>query len=115
MVTNNNDCGLSGKFLNGKKVDDNTMNLPFDLADFSTNPLNHFLVSDEMFPLKSRLLRPCPGNLTDFKKVFNYWLSWSRRTIENIFGNHHIVGKYFALKSEREKSLKIQSCSESFT
>ena len=64
------------------------MNLPFaeDLADFFSNPLNYFLFGNEIFALKSWLLRPYPGNLTDSQKVLNYWLSRSRRTIENTFG-----------------------------
>ena len=64
------------------------MNLPFaeDLAGFFNNPLNYFLFGNEIFALKSWLLRPYPGNLTDSQKVLNYWLSRSRRTIENTFG-----------------------------
>ena len=48
------------------------MNLPSaeDLAGFSRNPLNYFLVGDEIFPVKAWLLRPDPGNLTDSQKVF---------------------------------------------
>ena len=75
---------MLAKFLIGKKFNDNKVNLPFaeDLAGFYRNPLNHFLVGNEIFPLKSWLLRPYPGNLTDFEKVFNYWLSKSPRTSE---------------------------------
>ena len=64
------------------------MNLPSaeDLAGFSRNPLNYFLLGDEIFRLKAWLLRPYSGNLTDSQKVFNYRLSKSRRTIENTFG-----------------------------
>ena len=64
------------------------MNLPFDenLAGFPRNPLNYFMVGDEIFPLKAWLLRPYRGNLTDFQKVFNYRLSRSRCTVENTFG-----------------------------
>ena len=64
------------------------MNLPSaeDLAGFSRNPLNYFLVGDEIFPLKAWLRRPYPGNLIDSQKVFNYRLSRSRRTIGNTFG-----------------------------
>ena len=64
------------------------MNLPSaeDLAGFSRNPLNYFLVGDEIFPLKAWLLRPCPGNLTDSQKLLNYRLSRSLRAIENTLG-----------------------------
>ena len=63
------------------------MILPFaeDLAGFSSNPLNYFPVGHEIFPLKSWLLRPYPGNLTDSQKGRNYRLSRSRRSIENTF------------------------------
>ena len=81
----NNDSGILAKSLIGKKFDDIKMNLPSveDLAGFSRNPPNYFLVGDEIFPLKAWRLRPYPGNLTDSQKVFNYRLSRSRRSIEN--------------------------------
>ena len=84
----NNDCGILAKSLIGKKLDDIKMNLPSaeDLAGFSRNPLNYFLVGDEIFPLKAWLLRPCSGNLTDSQKLLNYRLSRSRHAIENTFG-----------------------------
>ena len=84
----NNDCGILAKSLIRKKFDDIKMNLPSaeDLAGFSKNPLNYFLVGDEIFPLKAWLLRPYPANLTDSQKVFNHRLSRSRRTVENTFG-----------------------------
>ena len=73
----NNDCGILVKSLIGKKFYDIKMNLPSaeDLAGFSRNTLNYFLVGDEIFPLKAWLLRPYPGKLTDSQKVFNYRLS----------------------------------------
>ena len=85
---NNNNCAILVKSLTGKKFDDIKMNLPSaeDLAGFSRNPLNYFLVEDEIFPLNAWLLRPYPGNLTDSQKVLNYRLSRSRRTTENTFG-----------------------------
>ena len=84
----NNDCGILAKSLTGKKFDDIKINLQCaeNLAGFSRNPLNYFLVGDEIFPLKAWLLRPYPGNLTDSQKLFNYQLSRSRRTIKNTFG-----------------------------
>lgn len=45
------------------------------------------VLGDEIFPLKSWLLKPYPGkNLTEPQAVFNYRLSRARRTIENAFG-----------------------------
>ena len=63
------------------------MIVPFaeDLAGFSSNPLNYFLVGHEIFPVNSWLLRPYPVNLIDCQKVLNYRLSRSRRSRENTF------------------------------
>ena len=57
----NNDCRILAKYLIGKKFDIKKLNLSFaeELADFSSNPLNHFLVGDKIFPLKSWFLRGC--------------------------------------------------------
>ena len=44
------------------------------------------MVGDEIFPLKTWLLRPYPGVLTEFQRVFNYRQSRARRVIENAFG-----------------------------
>lgn len=51
----NNDCGSLASLLIWKKFDDNKMNLYFaeNLAGFSSNPLNYFLVVDETLPPKS--------------------------------------------------------------
>ena len=48
--------------------------------------LPYFLLGDEIFPLKEWLMRPYPAPLDEPKKIFNYRLSRSRRTIENAFG-----------------------------
>jgi len=49
--------------------------------------LPYVLVSDEIFPLKSWLMKSFPGKgLPESKEIFNYRLSQCRRTIENTFG-----------------------------
>lgn len=48
--------------------------------------LSHFLLGDEIFPLKTWLMRRYPGTLWLAQKVFNYRLSRARRTIQNSFG-----------------------------
>ena len=49
--------------------------------------LPYVLVSDEIFPLKSWLMKSFPGKgLPESKETFNYRLSQCRRTIENTFG-----------------------------
>ena len=49
--------------------------------------LAYVIVSDEIFALKTYLMKQYPGNaLTESRRVFNYRLSRSRRVIENTFG-----------------------------
>ena len=50
------------------------------------DPLPYFLLGDEIFPLKTWLMKPYPGTLTHDQRIFNYRLSRGRRTIENTFG-----------------------------
>ena len=48
--------------------------------------LPYFLVWDEIFPLKTWLMRPFPGTLDETQRIYNYRVSRDRRTIENLFG-----------------------------
>ena len=49
--------------------------------------LPYVIISDEIFALKSWLMKPYPGKgLTRSQAIFNYRLSRARRTIENCFG-----------------------------
>ena len=50
------------------------------------NPLPFLFVGNEIFPLKTWLMRPFPGKLTELQWPFDYRLSRARRTIENAFG-----------------------------
>jgi hypothetical protein len=46
-------------------------------------------MGDEAFPLKTYLLKPCPGSQSkgdNEKSILNYMLSQSRRVVENAFG-----------------------------
>ena len=49
----------------------------------------HVIVGDEVFPLKTYLMRPYPGSQSkgeNEKSIFSYWLSRARRVVENTFG-----------------------------
>ena len=67
-------------------LENNTLNVPLpqNIAGFE---LPYVIVGDEIFALKTWLLKPYPGrNLNEEEVVFNYRLSRARRTIENAFG-----------------------------
>jgi hypothetical protein len=72
----------------GKMIETQKMGIPeaskFMTCDF--DPLPYFMVGDEIFPLKTWLMRPYPGTLDKEQRIFNYRLSRARRTIENAFG-----------------------------
>ena len=74
----------------GKKFELNDINLSSatSLDGCNFDPLPYFLVGDEIFPLKTYLLRPYPGSsLTEEETIYNYRHSRARRVIENTFGN----------------------------
>ena len=48
--------------------------------------LSYFCVENEIFSLKTWLMRTLPGELDDNQRIFNYRLSHARLTIENSFG-----------------------------
>ena len=50
------------------------------------DPLPYYLVGDEIFPLKTCLRRPYPGQLSEEERILHYRLSRTRRVIENTFG-----------------------------
>jgi len=64
------------------------MNLPSPESVNGCNydPLPYYIVGDEIFPLKTWLMRPYPGKLTEEQRIFNYRQSRARRVIENAFG-----------------------------
>lgn len=51
-------------------------------------PVNHCIVGDNAFPLKTYLMKPYgeSSNMTTAQKIFNYRLSRARRIVENAFG-----------------------------
>ena len=72
----------------GKKFQSGGVDLPNPkrLSGCCFDPLTYYLVGDEIFPLKTWLMRPYPGKLTEEQRVFNYPLSRARRVIANVFG-----------------------------
>ena len=82
-----NDSGVLKLSHMSKCFEDNSLNVP----EGSKIPgidveLPYFLVRDEMFPLKTWLMRPYPGTLSETQRIYNYRVSKTRRTIEKVFG-----------------------------
>ena len=73
----NSDCGILANSLIGTRFNERKINVPVadNLTGFPNNPLNYFLVGDEIFSLKPWLVRPYLGNLSESQKVINYQLS----------------------------------------
>lgn len=85
----NNDSGVLANSEMGARLENNTFNVPIaeELDGCSYKPLPYFLIGDEIFPLKSWLMRPFPGkNSSEEERIYNYRHSRARRTIENAFG-----------------------------
>ena len=84
----NNDSGILQNSKIGRMFSEGEMNVPapstVNGCDF--DPLPYYMVGDEIFPLKTWLMRPYPGRLTEEQRIFNYRLSRARRVIENTFG-----------------------------
>ena len=73
----------------GKKLYAQQLNIPKPtcLPNTESSPLPYVFLADEAFGLHSNLWRPYPGRgLNDKRRVFNYRLSRTRRTVECAFG-----------------------------
>lgn len=84
-----NDAGIFQDSLMSEGLFNGFLNLPdeqFQIPNSNiTTPI--FLVSDNIFPLSTKLMKPYPGSfLNEEQKVFNYRLSRARRIVENAFG-----------------------------
>ena len=71
-----------------KKIEAGEMNiLPSrHLESCSFDPLLYYLVGDEIFPLKTWLMRPYPVQLSQKEIILHYRLSRARRVIQSTFG-----------------------------
>ena len=85
----NNDSGILASSEIKKGFESNSFDLPSPstILGCKLEKVPYFLVRDEIFPLKTWLMRPYPGKQTEDKRIFNYRLSRARRVIENSFGN----------------------------
>lgn len=84
-----NDASIFSKSDLFKLFEDNTANVPSPdhVSAGDTEPTPYYLIGDEIFALKTWLMKPYPGRgLNTEERVFNYRLSRARRTIENAFG-----------------------------
>ena len=85
----NNDSGVLANSSMGELFEKGKMKLPQpeSLPACSFEPLPFFLLGDEIFPLRTWLMRPYPGiHLSEEQSVYNYRHSRGRRVIENTFG-----------------------------
>ena len=83
----NNDAGVLANSSIGKKIKAGEMNIPplRDLEGCSFDALPYYLVGDEIFPLKTWLMRSYPGQLSEEERILHYRLSHAKRVIENTF------------------------------
>ena len=81
------DIGQYGSNNGRKKMDLGKFNIPnAEGVDGIPCDLPHYIVGDEIFPLKPWLMRPYPGKLLDERqRIFNYRFPRARRVIENAF------------------------------
>ena len=84
----NSDSEVLAKSKIGETIEGRELDIPapstYMTCDF--DPLPYFLVGDEIFPMKTWLMRPHPGKLTKKQRIFDHRLSRTRRNIENPFG-----------------------------
>ena len=69
----NNDSGVLANSKMKGMIEENRLNIPppstYKSCDF--DPLPYFFVGDEIFPLKTLLVRPYPGKLDKEQMIFN--------------------------------------------
>ena len=85
----NNDSGVLATSKMGELFEENEINLPSSskISESEDFDFPHFLLEDEIIPLKLWLIWPFPvKNATEEERVYNYRHSRARRCIENAFG-----------------------------
>ena len=115
----NNDSGVLLNSEMGKRLEEGSIGLPEDekLDGCRLDKLPYYLVGDEIFPLKSWLIRPYPGKLNEEQRIFNYRLSRARRIIENTFGILVARWRIFRgpIRASRDNVLKYTLAAICFT
>ena len=88
QLGSNNDSGVLANSGIMETVEGNKLGLtsPSAYKSCASNPLPYFFIGDDIFPLKTWLMRPFNGKLTKLQRSFNYQLPCAQRTIENTFG-----------------------------
>ena len=84
----NNDSGVLLRSEINNRFENGSLDLPQPTAvqGCKFDPVPYFLVGDEIFPLKSWLMRPFPGKkMEEDQAVYHYRHSTARLTIENAF------------------------------
>ncbi|KAJ8034389.1 Protein ALP1-like [Holothuria leucospilota] len=105
----NSDGGIYASSSLGQMLETDTLDVPGPKVlpgapHLGTVP--HVIVADEAFPLKTYIMRPCPGrHLGEERKFFNYRLSRARRIVENAFGILRTKWQIY--------QRKIQQCNQS--
>ena len=84
----NYDSGVLANSKMKEMIEENRLDIlpPSTYKSCDFDPLPYFFVGDEIFPLKTCLMRPYPWKLDKEQMILNYSLSRARRTIENAFG-----------------------------
>ena len=70
----NKDAGKQTNSNIGQKIEAGDMNIPplRHLDGCSFDPFLHYLVGEEIFPLKTWLMRPYPGQLSEEERILHY-------------------------------------------
>ena len=86
----NNDSGILANSKMGEAIENGSLKVPdFAKINADTGKIPYYFIGDEIFPLKTWLVRPYPEKALvndEEKKIFNYRQSRARRVIKNAFG-----------------------------
>ena len=90
-IGSESDGGIFAKSQLEKMLDMHEINLPppdkLPNKPADSPPVHYFFLGDDAFALRHYLMKPYPSqSLTHDERIYNYRLSWARRTVENAFG-----------------------------